>query len=225
MSNDVAGPGAGWTIASSHATGGCCGAPDTASAERAVRDADAYCKALLRLLDRLGCGGVVLDGTGRITAMNSAVLLVLDGQQSVGAEVVDDTAVVARTKQLTALIAESRRSGETSWCLIERDTGRPAILLPLIANERAGRTILVVVDLERPLRPQPAVLQRLFGLTAAETKLAISLTCGHSPTEVADEMEISRSTVRSQLASIFSKTHTCRQAELVSLLARTSMLW
>lgn len=223
MSNDVAGQG--WTIASSQTPCGCSSAFDAAAAERSALEAESYCKALLRLLDRLGCGGVVLDGGGRITAMNSAVVMMLDGHETAGPETGDEIAALARTKRLTALIAESRRSGETSWGLIERDLGRPAILIPLVANERVGRTILVVVDLERPLRPKPAVLQRLFGLTAAETKLAISLTCGLSPTEVADEMDISRSTVRSQLASIFSKTHTRRQAELVSLLARTSLLW
>jgi DNA-binding CsgD family transcriptional regulator len=64
----------------------------------------------------------------------------------------------------------------------------------------------------------------MFGLTAAETRLAASIAQGTAPTDLARQLQISRTTVRSQLASIFAKTHTRRQAELVALLARASIL-
>jgi DNA-binding CsgD family transcriptional regulator len=64
----------------------------------------------------------------------------------------------------------------------------------------------------------------MFGLTKAELKLASAIASGFTPTDLAREWRISRATVRSQLASIFAKTHTHRQAELVALLARVSLL-
>jgi DNA-binding CsgD family transcriptional regulator len=80
--------------------------------------------------------------------------------------------------------------------------------------------ILVISDLdERPLR-SGARLQSAFGLTAAEGRVAALLSAGHDVHAIADSLELSRETVRNHLKSIFSKTDTGRQAELVSVIAR-----
>jgi DNA-binding CsgD family transcriptional regulator len=61
--------------------------------------------------------------------------------------------------------------------------------------------------------------QRAYGLTPAEARLALALFEGRSLGEFAEGNRVSRETVRSQMKSIFLKTGTRRQAELVSLLA------
>lgn len=60
-----------------------------------------------------------------------------------------------------------------------------------------------------------------YELTRAEAELAHYLAQGHSLEEAAQQRGVSRNTIRSQLQSIFHKTDTSRQSELVSLLLRS----
>jgi DNA-binding CsgD family transcriptional regulator len=64
----------------------------------------------------------------------------------------------------------------------------------------------------------------MFGLTPAEERLAVQITRGDTPADIARETGVSIATVRSQLAAVFAKTQTGRQAELVALLARVAIL-
>jgi len=67
-------------------------------------------------------------------------------------------------------------------------------------------------------------LGTLFGLTAAEARLAVTLMEGRSLSEASEVRGLSRETVKSQLSAIFSKTDTKRQGELIRLLARVPAL-
>ncbi|MEP0519559.1 MAG: helix-turn-helix transcriptional regulator [Hyphomicrobiales bacterium] len=60
-----------------------------------------------------------------------------------------------------------------------------------------------------------------YDLTASEAKLALELTNGVTLAEYSQKRNISINTARTQLRSIFRKTETSRQPELVSLLMRT----
>ena len=62
------------------------------------------------------------------------------------------------------------------------------------------------------------VLADLFGLTAAELRLAECLVQGISPSQYALRQSLSQNTVRNQLKSIFEKTGARRQSDLVSLI-------
>lgn len=64
-------------------------------------------------------------------------------------------------------------------------------------------------------------LQEHFGLTPCEASLAKALTEGESLKEASFKLDISIWTARSHLRSIFQKTDTHRQAELVSLITNT----
>jgi len=66
------------------------------------------------------------------------------------------------------------------------------------------------------------VLQRVFDLTHAEVRLAQGIARGDSLEEIAGGLRIKISTARTQLASIFAKTQTRRQAKLVALLGGLS---
>ncbi|RYH68023.1 MAG: helix-turn-helix transcriptional regulator [Alcaligenaceae bacterium] len=78
--------------------------------------------------------------------------------------------------------------------------------------------VLVLIDPERRARPVETQLQVLFGLTIAEAKLAARLANGSALGIAASELGIAKETSRSQLRSIFRKTGTHRQAELVAIL-------
>ena len=57
-----------------------------------------------------------------------------------------------------------------------------------------------------------------FGLTPSEGTLALHLVTGETLRSAAAELLISYETARTQLKNIFSKTGTCRQAELVAVM-------
>ena len=59
------------------------------------------------------------------------------------------------------------------------------------------------------------LLHCYFGLTPSEARLALHLVIGETLRSAAAELHISYETARTQLKSIFGKTGTCRQAELV----------
>ena len=59
------------------------------------------------------------------------------------------------------------------------------------------------------------LLQCHFGLTPAEARLALHLVAGETLRSAAVKLSISYETARTCLKSIFNKTGTCRQAELV----------
>ncbi|GAU86027.1 two component system response regulator [Bosea sp. BIWAKO-01] len=84
--------------------------------------------------------------------------------------------------------------------------------------------MVMLLDLDAHLRPNPFLLRRMFGLTMAETRLALQLASGDLPADVARNFHLSPVTIRSQLAAVFAKTNTSRQAELVVLLDRIALL-
>jgi DNA-binding CsgD family transcriptional regulator len=65
-----------------------------------------------------------------------------------------------------------------------------------------------------------AVVRHIYGFSAAEARVAVSLAAGQTPRQVADELLLSLHTVRTHIKSIFGKTRTRSQNELVALLAR-----
>jgi DNA-binding CsgD family transcriptional regulator len=83
-----------------------------------------------------------------------------------------------------------------------------------------ARVLLTLTDLDAETQPDSTVIAQAFGLSPAETRLALLISNGTSPTEAAEQLGIARETARSQLKTVFAKTGTHRQAELAALLAR-----
>ncbi len=70
-----------------------------------------------------------------------------------------------------------------------------------------------------------AQLRALFGLTAAEARIAVSLASGSTLKEAAEKSAIRINTARWYLDEIFRKTGTNRQGQLVALLVNLHPLW
>lgn len=58
----------------------------------------------------------------------------------------------------------------------------------------------------------------LYGLTAAEARLACALSQGHDLSKLSAQWRVSRETLRTHLKRVLSKTGTSRQTDLVRLL-------
>jgi DNA-binding CsgD family transcriptional regulator len=183
----------------------------------------AHSKALMDALDRLHCGALVFDEQGRVIEFNGTAQQVLRREldKSERSEVSVDW-ITAAVKQL-GLRASKSSGADGSSCLM---TDRRALAFHSIPldyfEEGSGRWVLVMVDLS--VEPNVAVLQKLFSLTPAEASLAVSIGQGKTPAAIARSNGVTIATVRSQLAAVFAKTNTQRQAELVGLLARVSLL-
>ena len=82
----------------------------------------------------------------------------------------------------------------------------------------------MLLDLEHSPQPDDLILQQVFGLTPAETRLAKRLAGGEELFRHCRAFRLKIGTVRMQLKAIFWKTGTRRQAELVALLAHMARL-
>lgn len=81
----------------------------------------------------------------------------------------------------------------------------------------AALVAMFVSDPETPYRLAPALLIALYGFTQTEASIVTNLAAGLSVNDIAEAQHISRNTVHHHLKSIFRKTDTRRQSELISL--------
>lgn len=120
---------------------------------------------------------------------------------------------------------------------VSRPSGRAPYLLTVLplSHEAAGpyggsgggariRTAVYIVDPAAVAPGLEARLGALFGLTPVESRLVADLLADLTPAESGDRRGVAISTVRSQLRSIFTKTGTTRQSELMNLVNRCLML-
>jgi DNA-binding CsgD family transcriptional regulator len=183
------------------------------------------------LLDRLPYGVVLLDGAGRVLHGNRAARSVLDAQDGLsvreGQLAAASSADTARLRRLVAAAARvTDGAGPSAGDLVlERPSGRAPYVLaacplraPAIDVAHQARVALFVTDPEGPAGSAELTLARVYRLTPAETRLAAVLAQGLCLSEAGARFGVSANTVRTQLKSLFAKTGTRRQSDLVRLL-------
>lgn len=87
-----------------------------------------------------------------------------------------------------------------------------------------GTTVCAAVFVASPYNPRSISLEALksvYKLTDSEAVVVGKLSNGLTLNEVAAELQISRNTVRGHLKSVFQKTGTRRQADLIGLIYRS----
>ena len=175
----------------------------------------------LGALDRLGCGYLVLMEGRRVVEANATARTLLLGATGTSRDLEEISRAFRR------LMDRSRTRptlGALSWMVVSGRDEAPLFINQTPDRPADGRCFVMLLDLDAHLQPNPTMLQRIFGLTVAETRLAMLLAQGEVPMDIARSRRLSRTTVRTQLAAIFAKTQTRRQAELVSLLTRVAVL-
>jgi DNA-binding CsgD family transcriptional regulator len=84
---------------------------------------------------------------------------------------------------------------------------------------RRRATAIFTADPERPTDLQGPTLERLYGLTPAEARMAVTFRNAHGDlARAAEKMGITRGSARQYLKHVFAKTNTHRQPELIELL-------
>jgi DNA-binding CsgD family transcriptional regulator len=171
---------------------------------------------------------IMVDEDGVVADANSAAEAIFDGDVKIKDRRIFVRDAVARellkvaiaklrtTPKLNALVADP--------IIVQRQDKLPVILRIWPCYGRAdngsgGARIVVTLNALGPRPgPPPPILAKTFGLTPSEAKLACIIARGAPPNIAAQELKISRESARNQLKSIFAKTDTHRQSELVALL-------
>jgi DNA-binding CsgD family transcriptional regulator len=195
------------------------------AARQALARANSRALQLTAALDAPLIGIVRVDIRGRLVHANSAgqeLLRLQDGFALVGQTVAVQTPAV-QPRFAEAIRAAAQRSGnQGDALLVPRPSGRPpwrVIVAPDEAQASGHATLLVESSGgEGGLR---AHLTALYGLTQAESEVAVLLAEGFAPAEIADQRSVSIETVRNQIKALLQKTGANRIGGLIALLART----
>ena len=87
-----------------------------------------------------------------------------------------------------------------------------------------AETMLLVAPAEATRQLSEHVVRSAFNLTPAEARLVSALASGQAPADIALAGRVSIKTIRNQLTSVFAKTGTSSQAELLTLVVGTLVL-
>jgi DNA-binding CsgD family transcriptional regulator len=188
-------------------------------------------RGLLEVVNRLHFGVMLLDAKGLPVWLNTVARNLLDDDN--GFRLKPDGLATASYSQTLELrdhiqsVIEGVGQEAGRWVMAvssENGTHPLAILVVPVANGDHGMTagevaaVLIVTNPDVRIRAQKPALQRLYGLTPAEARVAALLTEGSTIAELAKTLNISEGTVRAHLKHVFSKTDTRRQVELVHLI-------
>jgi DNA-binding CsgD family transcriptional regulator len=186
-------------------------------------------------LEQFGIGVIVVDITATVIFVNSTGQQLLELREGLflksgkirsashkeSEQLQSAIQSAIESSQRTGEVARDRRIGVAS---VSRMHGRPFHLFISpwhVKGQLALKKPAAVLLLAQPERkiPQEAWLQTLYGLTKAESKLVALIAGGMAGPAAAKELGLSPESVRTRLKTVFSKTDTQRQSDLVSLLA------
>lgn len=181
-------------------------------------------------LDVLAMPTLLIDEYGRVAHMNRSAAQLLERRSvlwlDAGHLFTRDEAV---TRSINLEVSNAIRAScgiaadPCTTVLLPRGARAPLIIMiaPMQLNGNAtgqGAALLFAFDPEIAPSVGVEVVRALFGLSETEAQLAVALGSGKTLDDAAHERGTSIHTIRSQLKSIFNKTGTKRQSDLVSLL-------
>lgn len=182
---------------------------------------------LTALAERITTGVMVVDASGRINFANAiaresvraAADLAIEGEHllshnpRVARRLTDALSQAVQSKPRATRIPSASPHGDMDIFVTPLPTSRG------FARDTRRLALLLVGARDRfDAMPSRDDLQSLFDLTPAESKVALMLCAGSAPKEIARDLHVSITTVRSHLASLLAKTGTSRQVQLVRLL-------
>lgn len=135
----------------------------------------------------------------------------------------DNSPQIAIRRQLqTLVVASLRQRTESEALVVAADNTWFAAATPL--NGKPDLALLRLTAMHHLGRGVRGRLQRLFGLTPAEAEMTARLANGESLEAIAEARHVCVDTVRTQLRTVFKKTGTHRQGELVCAVGRLAVV-
>jgi DNA-binding CsgD family transcriptional regulator len=204
------------------------------AANSALRLSQIFHKTLLGAFGAFKCGVVLLDWKGRIVDLGPKQEVILGPALCVRrgflrASTSESDASLRKLIHLAIGQESIQEHNNPSVVAVPRLGTSPLLvqaiqLVPPCTGRFFARAALMIVDRATQHMPDIPDLRRIFGLTASESEIAVAFANGEDIESIAKARGVSPGTLRVQLRSIFDKTNTRRQAELVGLLLRYATL-
>jgi DNA-binding CsgD family transcriptional regulator/PAS domain-containing protein len=172
-------------------------------------------------------GKVIWRNRSAETLLSRRNGLCLQGER-LRASTPDENSALDRLLNDALMTAQGRGARLAGVMSVTRPSDRsrlPLTVAPLVPSDEAPAAShpAAVVFASDPRSAEPATepfLREMYGLTAAEAKLACGIAAGKSVGELAAASGRSKNTLRNQLQAVLTKTDTRRQPELVRLILR-----
>lgn len=190
------------------------------------RAADGLQKAFRSCLDCMADGVLLLDDERRLVYATPSVQQILKRKNPPFAISPKFTLHASHHAARFAAFANGKNNetGPLSL-LLESENGHEPLLItcfrlpkPSDMELQAIRYLITLRDPDRYVSQQWQVFIRQFTLTQAEGRLCRALADGLTINDYHEKWKITTSTARSQLRSVFDKTSTRRQADLLRLI-------
>ena len=211
-----------------------------------LRDSAFQVAASHTALDRLAAGVVLLDAHGRVQFCNAAAEQHLREGRAVSlkgnAGGRGQLGLVARLHHSEAQFQKAVRDAVSPLAsvpdhfsnalLLPDAEGKPSCVLhvaplgqtsALAMGVEAPRAVLFLYDLAAASRVPPGLLSELFGLTPAEARAALQMLQGGTAEDMAQRLGVTPHTFKSQLKTVYAKSGTHRQADLLKMLLALSV--
>lgn len=195
--------------------------------------------ALMDAIEKLSAGIILIDKLGRAAEMNLAArrlhgagFTIRSGRLSFSSPTAQrayDTVLLRLLKSPHLLSLE----GEAPIAIPRPEPATPLIGYAVAISPHAHGFLavtsaiagaLVIFDPRTAAPPQPALVRDFLNITLGEARVASAIGLGKSPRDVAAQLQISESTVRTALKRIFAKTGIARQSELAVIMNRLGLI-
>jgi DNA-binding CsgD family transcriptional regulator len=198
--------------------------------QQRLRTAEHREQSLVRLLDRVTAGVILVDAAARPLLVNAAAARIAAEADGL---ILDEGGLAAAappaTRRLREAIAALCRDAAAQGCglRLERPSLRPPLLLSLVpiwrldaavAGVRSPRAAVFVREPDTPAAFDRAALADAFGLTPREIDVVTALAGGFDPEGIAARLGVGLATVRHHIKRVYEKTGVRGQARLIALL-------
>lgn len=197
------------------------------SSDQVMQQAEAFVASI----EAIGDGVVLLDSQTKVVFASESASTILREQsnyifiESDRLRFSEPTVGVKFTELLARLEREKQPLPQGGVLVVERSAPLPPLLLTVLPLSRQtpediliARTMLILRDLAHIPVPQWQVFAQHFKLSGAETRLCLALADGLSLAEYSKKFHLSLHTSRTHIKSVFVKTETRRQADLLRLI-------
>jgi DNA-binding CsgD family transcriptional regulator len=191
----------------------------------------AHSASLERALSHFATGVVMLGVGAKIIFMNAKALRVVNAND--GLAVVNGYLRAENSAEAAELNTKLQRAtadqGVTGFTkaasvFISR-RGRPPLQINVLSLDiqtafafQSARAVVFIRDPLDRNRPPIDLLKIAYGMTSAESRIALLLADGISPRQISEKLGVSIHTVRTQIKSVYAKANVRRQSELVRVL-------
>jgi DNA-binding CsgD family transcriptional regulator len=184
------------------------------------------------VFDQLAMGIILLDDHGSIVIENKSAECILTDNDGIAVKnhrvTVFDSCENSEIQCLIRAAIQKEngnRCGSSGQMLVMRASGKrpymvfvtPLNSTTISVEQRKATVAIYITDPERRIVSAEEILKRLYRLTVSEAKLATLLVEGKNVEEASQTLDITTNTTRTHLKSIFHKTETRGQSDLIRL--------